>query len=214
MSLANLFSPNDYDLFCRSISALTLESDQINIDDIDTAVLGQTLTIGAVRAALILIGRSGSLTQLISPLQFQSGTGTITRFDAMAPLSATGSGCIPNTAGFVTFTAQRINGVVRLSWRFSGVVTVATAASLLTIVEVLPAEFRPANQVSFSTLVIGASGAPLPVIASAHLPGFCRITAAGVIDFAFAAATHGSSSNWAIGENVAIIAGDGSYDAV
>lgn len=58
MSLANLFKPNDYDLFCNSITPAggSGGGGGIFTDNIDTVNTGDTLTIGLVKAGAITIG--------------------------------------------------------------------------------------------------------------------------------------------------------------
>lgn len=59
MSIANLFSPNDYDLFCRS---LTMGggggggTGSLFVDNIDTVNIGDAMTIGTVKAGNMFIG--------------------------------------------------------------------------------------------------------------------------------------------------------------
>lgn len=284
MSLANLFQPNDYDIFCHSITPNTSGDGGVLTDNIDTVNFGDALNIGAVKAGSINIGSVASpvringnvtvpnqlltnaihanvvagmtigtgstainiisdvgditidqaaagpyavrigdfaaqtviisrplgLTQIFSPLQLAGGLGTMVFFDE-AVISGTGSGCIPNTAGFIQFKVQRINSIVRISWRPTASSVIATAGSPLTIVETLSASFRPFANTSSSTLVVGTSAAPLPVIAGTQLPGFISVTSAGAISFSFIPATHGSSNNWAIGETCTVVAGSMLY---
>jgi hypothetical protein len=58
MSIANLFAPNDYNLFCTSITPSVVPP-SILTDDIDTIGIGDTLTIGTVRAGDIIMSQFG-----------------------------------------------------------------------------------------------------------------------------------------------------------
>lgn len=62
MSIANLFAPNDYDLYCKSIS--TSSSSALLTNDIDTIGIGDQLDIGGVRAGSLFIGRAAVNTTI------------------------------------------------------------------------------------------------------------------------------------------------------
>jgi hypothetical protein len=60
MSIANLFSPNDYDLFCKSITTSGVAP--INTNIIDTINIGDTLQLAPVKAGAVVIGHIGAVT--------------------------------------------------------------------------------------------------------------------------------------------------------
>lgn len=62
MSIANLFAPNDYDLYCKSIT--TSSSSALLTNDIDTIGIGDQLDIGATRAGSLFIGRAAVNTTI------------------------------------------------------------------------------------------------------------------------------------------------------
>lgn len=62
MSIANLFSPNDYNLFCKSITTSGLAPIDTNV--IDTVNIGDQLQIGPVKAGSISISHVGALVNI------------------------------------------------------------------------------------------------------------------------------------------------------
>jgi hypothetical protein len=60
MSIANLFSPNDYNLFCKSIT--TSGAAPIDTNTIDTINIGDTLALGPVKAGAVSIANAGAVT--------------------------------------------------------------------------------------------------------------------------------------------------------
>jgi hypothetical protein len=277
MSIANLFSPNDYDLFCKSITTSGIAP--INTNVIDTINIGDTLQIAPVKAGAVVIGHVGAVTTVngqlnatplrsqdigailissplkvgsnsvglllqpdsgdividqtlsalndihigsnnakflfigspASPTTFEGplafsvalGGGSIFVYAQMPTINGTGGGCIPATANFIRFDATRINNQTTINWKFTGVNTVCTANSVLTIAELIPADFRPA---------IGAT-ADCPVVANIlatprTFPGVINIAATGVIQFLIQDGTHpagGGSAIWTSGTDVCAV---------
>jgi hypothetical protein len=70
MSIANLFSPNDYNLFVNTITP-RVQPGSIETNDIDTINTNDTLTIGTVKAGPIVISRPGQSVTITDGSQLE-----------------------------------------------------------------------------------------------------------------------------------------------
>lgn len=63
MSISNLFGPNDYDLFCHSMTVSNAAP--LLTDTLDTVNIGDNLDIGPVKAGVVNIGHIGIPTRIM-----------------------------------------------------------------------------------------------------------------------------------------------------
>ncbi len=210
MSISNLFSPNDYSIFAKTMSVLDIEGDNILTNNIDTSVLGDNMVIGPVRANNITIGNGAGVVSTLSPLALQAGNSLLTHFSSTS-FAGTGTICIPNTPNYISFTCNRVNNLVTVSWTFTGPAVNATAASNLTILETLPLDFRPFTSFQATCSAIGDSAAPLPVTAGDLLPAVISIDALGTISFHYMPVTHNNNITFEIGKPVEVASGSVSF---
>ncbi len=86
MSISNLFAPNNYDLFAKSISLDPSAGGAFLTNNIDTINIGDALNIAAVRAGSLVVGNPTCLTTLINGknLNLFSSNGNVVIDDSAA----------------------------------------------------------------------------------------------------------------------------------
>ncbi len=88
MSISNLFAPNDYNLFCKSITPATGGGAPIFTNTIDTVNTGDILDIGPIKAGAIIIGHPTMVFQTDAATIDLTAT-TSASIDSAAPATGT-----------------------------------------------------------------------------------------------------------------------------
>ncbi len=170
---------------------------------IDQIAGGGAIQIGNALATSVQVGRAGVTTIFPGPLSLP-GLGVLSNYEELTELRSV-DGAIPLTANILSINYQKINSLVRLTWRWTGATVVATAATTLTVTSTVPVTYRPAATAEAICEIFKAA---------ARYPGYVSLSVGGNLAFQFMGPSNGGTINYAIGEAAGLGGGTISYSTV